>query len=475
MKKFAALPGFSKFDTVSACVKTDLLLISCALLHNGFVELEKMQFNIEGVQHDLRLIEQIDPRLYNVEDTQRVIQELGNKYTDEQQQLRKLCFFNWEALAKDAVGQNLIPDDIFVSRSKIPGKVEFDAIKTSGDGNCLYHSASLILVGNEDLHLLLRLLTVIELFLHASYYARHPKFLSGMKSPSADVPDDIMYALCLSDSGMKMWESTKGREDAIKREAATGCRVAKWSVMVHLMALANVIGRSIFSAFSKDCSKTRPFFHGAIIPRECSFHTNPAVILWSRDGSPNTHPAGWYQPNHFIPLVKRQSCSAYSEVSTSSSSSDNKKLHKDEVKKRPKRNISDFFRGSVPKKPCQEPLGSSTEPKFGNCDEQSFVKSNLSTATPSKSQPLNGDLSNSLPERTLSKEENSERSTEMNSEKRGKESSKGTGRTLIPGLNMMLPMMLCIAWFAKIIQNWQTFQAPFTEVLVALASTDLKL
>ena len=159
-----------------------------------------------------------------------------------------------------------IPDDIFVSRSKIPGKVEIDAIKTSGDGNCLYHSASLILVGNEDLHLLLRLLTAIELFLHASYYARHPKFLSGMKSPSADVPDDIMFTLCLSDSGMKMWESTKGREDAIKREAATGCRVAKWSVMVHLMALANVIGRSIFSAFPKDCSKARPFFHGEIIP-----------------------------------------------------------------------------------------------------------------------------------------------------------------------------------------------------------------
>ena len=64
MKKFA-LPGFSKFDTVSACVKTDLLLISRAPLHNGFVELEEMQFNVEGVQHDLRLIEQIDSRLYN--------------------------------------------------------------------------------------------------------------------------------------------------------------------------------------------------------------------------------------------------------------------------------------------------------------------------------------------------------------------------------------------------------------------------
>jgi len=73
-----------------------------------------MQVNIQGVEHDLRRIEQIDSRLYNNEDTQHVIQELGRKYTNEQQQLRKLCFFNWEALAKDVVGQNLIPDDIFL-------------------------------------------------------------------------------------------------------------------------------------------------------------------------------------------------------------------------------------------------------------------------------------------------------------------------------------------------------------------------
>ena len=113
-----------------------------------------MQANFQGVEHDLRRIEQIDSRLYNKEDTQGVIQELGRKYTNEQQ-LHKLCFFSWEALSKDAVEQNLIPDDIFVSHWKIPGKVEFDAIKTFGDSNCLYRYASRtfpMLVGNKDLH-----------------------------------------------------------------------------------------------------------------------------------------------------------------------------------------------------------------------------------------------------------------------------------------------------------------------------------
>jgi len=46
-----------------------------------------MQVNIQGVEHDLWRIKQIDSRLYNNEDTQCVIQELGNKFTNEQQQL----------------------------------------------------------------------------------------------------------------------------------------------------------------------------------------------------------------------------------------------------------------------------------------------------------------------------------------------------------------------------------------------------
>ena len=35
-------------------------MISQASLHNDFVELDKMQVNIQGVKHDLRLIEQIN-------------------------------------------------------------------------------------------------------------------------------------------------------------------------------------------------------------------------------------------------------------------------------------------------------------------------------------------------------------------------------------------------------------------------------
>ena len=73
-----------------------------------------MQVNIQGVEHDLRRISS------DYEYTQRVIQELGSTYMNELLQLRN--FFNWEALAKDAVGQNLVPDDIYHVR-KFQGKL----------------------------------------------------------------------------------------------------------------------------------------------------------------------------------------------------------------------------------------------------------------------------------------------------------------------------------------------------------------
>jgi len=63
-----------------------------------------MQVNIQRVEHDLRRIEQIDSRLYNNKDTQRVIQELGSKYTNKQQQLHKLCFFQLGVTGKRCRG-----------------------------------------------------------------------------------------------------------------------------------------------------------------------------------------------------------------------------------------------------------------------------------------------------------------------------------------------------------------------------------
>ena len=70
------LPAFQNSTLclhVSKPKEADLLLkISRASLHVDFVELDKMQVNIQGVEHDLRRIEQIYSKLHNNEDAASV-------------------------------------------------------------------------------------------------------------------------------------------------------------------------------------------------------------------------------------------------------------------------------------------------------------------------------------------------------------------------------------------------------------------
>ena len=59
MKKYTLI-NFSKFDAVPAFVKTEVG--RRFVVNNDFVELDKMQVNFQGVEHDLQRIEQIDSR-----------------------------------------------------------------------------------------------------------------------------------------------------------------------------------------------------------------------------------------------------------------------------------------------------------------------------------------------------------------------------------------------------------------------------
>jgi hypothetical protein len=60
----------------------------------------------------------------------------------------------------------LVPQDI--SPNLVP-------LKSTGNGNCLFNSVSILLIGNESLHGVLRLLTAAEIFLHYIFYASHPR------------------------------------------------------------------------------------------------------------------------------------------------------------------------------------------------------------------------------------------------------------------------------------------------------------
>ena len=76
--------------------------------------------------------------------------------------------------------------------------------KATSNGNCLYNSASIILNGNEDLSLLLRLLTAVELYKNAPFYATHPN--SPEAASDCCLPEISLFIQFFSDWGLKVFE-----------------------------------------------------------------------------------------------------------------------------------------------------------------------------------------------------------------------------------------------------------------------------
>lgn len=72
----------------------------------------------------------------------------------------------------DKVSFQIIPDSF---------KEPFLPVRLTGDGNCLFNSASIAICGDQRLAVELRLRTSIELAIHCDYYRNHP-VLRGAKT-----------------------------------------------------------------------------------------------------------------------------------------------------------------------------------------------------------------------------------------------------------------------------------------------------
>ena len=127
--------------------------------------------------------------------------------------------------------------------------------------NCLYHAISVSFVGSMEYSIILRMLTVIESFENAHYYAYHPRFREALESGSP-FGDATVFMLALKESGMAEWERSNNRVSAIQNEA-----IGEWSSIMHIsimhiMALSTVMGRPIFTIYPS-CSKAiRPLLQG---------------------------------------------------------------------------------------------------------------------------------------------------------------------------------------------------------------------
>ena len=189
--------------------------------------------------------------------------------------------------------------------------------RSNEDGNCLYSAVAMALNKGGSAHVLLRLLTSIELFEKASFYSNYPYFLDLFeKNKGTFASLNSIFSCCLTydsiDDSAAEEKGVRGNKNDMKtilrNEAIKNCEEKRYSSFICMIALSSVIKRRIISHYP-DCGmyKYRLIFNTVINPRSFLPVTPGNVqILWCNTNTETLKLENW-SPNHFVPLVEKNS------------------------------------------------------------------------------------------------------------------------------------------------------------------------
>ena len=175
---------------------------------------------------------------------------------------------------------------------------------SSDNGNCLYNSCSIALIGNESLCHILRILASIEMLLNSDYYVRYPLFLNA--DPFECTENKFLVTLC-HDASDIFSPDKQNYKECIQKEGILNLNNKRWSSLMCLLALSSAIGMQIRSIYpTTDIHNTNRYedmFNLVAIPSTYTNQNAVINILWSRSGSLDNTKNVSFKPNHFVPVL----------------------------------------------------------------------------------------------------------------------------------------------------------------------------
>ena len=156
---------------------------------------------------------------------------------------------------------------------------QYAPLSVLGDGNCLYRAISRSLCGNENLHMLIRLKTAIEIIINRKYYD------TGRRS----------YVDLINDNRIIVTDYKKLVEDTLK--------LGSYSEMIHIYAISAVLNVPLRSYYppqlqpelASDAYTKKVVGRG--VKSACS---SDIIIMWSQMCFPRNIER--FTPNHFVTL-----------------------------------------------------------------------------------------------------------------------------------------------------------------------------
>lgn len=176
------------------------------------------------------------------------------------------------------------------------------SLKTTGDGNCLFNSISILLTGEETLSVELRLRTCLELAFNINFYATHAIFQQQIKTKNGKAfykAEDLFDTVAFGKTSSKAIDK-EGFHKALEIEIMQTSYDGKFSGILQVAALSSVIGCPINMVYPNQNFHLLTMFQGLISPRnECC--PKQITLMWScTNGCLELEK---FTANHFVPLI----------------------------------------------------------------------------------------------------------------------------------------------------------------------------
>ena len=142
--------------------------------------------------------------------------------------------------------------------------------RVTADGNCLYNAVSIYLCGDERLHLVLRLLTTIELYTNWKYHNQELDRIIAGQNKLGIIRS--MFHFFSTD----VLTSEGDMNNVFQLEAITNCNPGTFSSLVCVIALSSVTNFIYQSNQSIHPGKISRYFHCSLV---CFVQRTPVKML----------------------------------------------------------------------------------------------------------------------------------------------------------------------------------------------------
>lgn len=174
---------------------------------------------------------------------------------------------------------------------------------TEANGNCLFNAVSMILFGNDNYHIEMRVRTVCELILNEDIYLNNKK-LRQMSDESLKSCDILQYLISTCESYIT---SNGNVKEAYRAEVMQTIFEYRFCSMLHIYAITNMLNIMVHSVYPNitNVGVNRKIHHQIITPyNRGSVPKMPVYIMWSN--KTELLVTKEWQPDHFVTLIPHQ-------------------------------------------------------------------------------------------------------------------------------------------------------------------------